>query len=342
MKKPVIIAIAVAVVAGLAWFIWFQPAKPEEGAAKPATEVPVQVAKIVRTTLRGHVTAYGTVEPEPAGERPAASARVGTSVPGIVTEVKCGAGQQVDKGAMLFQLDSRTADVAVHTAEKVLERQKQLMLVEGTSQKTLQEAEQQLAAARAQQSLLRIQSPVAGVVTSVNVRPGEAVDLTTVLAEVLDPSRLVVCVNIPSSELATLKTGQAAEVRVNESAAPVTATVNYVSPQVDAKTGTALTRATLPVNSGLRAGQFVTLRIVSEEHKDCLAVPVESVVKNAEGGMVIAIVENDRATQKSVKTGLRDGEWVEVQADGLQAGMTVVAVGAYGLPKETKIRVVEK
>jgi membrane fusion protein (multidrug efflux system) len=342
MKKPLIIAIALAVVAGLAWLIWFQPAKPEAEAVKPATEVPVQVAKIVRTTLRGYVTAYGTVEPEPAGERPAASARVGTAVPGIVTEVKCAAGQSVNKGTVLFQLDSRTADVAVQTAEKVLARQKQLMLLEGTSQKVFQEAEQQLTAAYAQQSLLRIQSPLAGMVTSVNVRPGEAVDLTTVLAEVLDPSRLVVSVNVPNSELATLKSGQAAAVRVNESAAPVTATVNYVSPQVEAKTGTALVRATLPANSGLRAGEFVTLRIVSEEHKDCLAVPVESVVKNAEGGMVIAVVENDRATQTPVKAGLRDGEWVEVQADGLQAGMTVVAVGAYGLPQETKIRVVEK
>ena len=342
MKKPVLIVIAVVVVVGLAWLIWFKPAKPEAEAAKPATEVPVQVAKIVRTTLRGYVTAYGTVEPEPAGERPAASCRVGSPVPGIVTEVKCAAGQSVDKGAVLFQLDSRTADVAAQTAERVLERQKQLMLVEGTSRKTLQEAEQQLAAARAQQALLRIQSPLAGLVTSVNVRAGEAVDLTTVLAEVLDPTRLVVSVNVPSSELAPLQAGQAAEVRVNESAAPVTATVSFVSPQVDAKTGTAVVRATLPANSGLRAGQFVTLRIVSEEHKACLAVPVESVVKDGEGGTVIALVENDRAAQKSVKAGLRDGGLVEVQADNLKEGMTVVTVGAYGLPKETKIRILEK
>ena len=342
MKKPLVVTILVAAVAGLAWLIWFKPAKPEAAEAKPATEVPVRVAKIISTTLRGYVTAYGTVEPEPAGERPAASARVGASVSGIVTEVKCAVGQQVDKGAVLFQLDSRTVDVAVQTAEKILERQKQLLLMEGTSQKTLQEAEQQLAAVRAQQSLLRIQSPLAGVVTSVNVRAGEAVDLTTVLAEVLDPSRLVVSVNVPSSELAPLKAGQAAEVLVNESVAPVAATLIYVSPQVESKTGTALVRATLPSNAGLRAGQFVTLRIVSEEHKDCLAVPVESVVKDEEGGTVIAIVENDRATQKSVKAGLRDSGLVEVRADHLQAGMTVVTVGAYGLPKETKIRVVAK
>ena len=342
MKKPVLLSLFVTVVVGLIWLIWFKPAKHEEEPAKPDTEVPVQVARIVRTTLRGYITAYGTVEPEPAGEHPAASARVGSSVPGIVAEVKCAVGQQLDKGAVLFQLDSRTVDVAVASAEQIFERQKRLLPVEGTSQKALQDAEQQLAAARAQQSLLRIQSPLAGIVTSVNVRSGEAVDLTTVLAEVLDPSRVVVSANVPNAELATLQVGQAAEVRVNESATPVSATVSFISPQVDAKTGTTLVRATLPANSGLRAGQFVTLRIVSAEHADCLAVPVESVVKDEVGATVVAIMENARATQKPVKTGLRDGGLVEVQAEGLKEGVIVVTVGAYALPKETKIRVLEK
>jgi len=337
MKKSAIITVIVIVVLGLAWLVWFKPAKPEEEEAKPASEVPVQVAKVIRTTLHGYVTAFGSVEPEPD-----ASARIGTSVPGIVAEVKCAVGQQVEKGAVLFQLDSRAADVAVATAEQVLERQKKLMQVEGTSQKALQEAEQQLAAARAQQSLLRVVSPLAGIMTSVNVRSGEAVDLTTVLAEVLDPSRLVVSAGVPSSELASLQVGQTAEVRMNDSAKPVGATLSFVSPQVDAKTGTALVRASLPADAGLRAGQFVTLRIVSAEHKDCLAIPVEGLVKNEEGVTVISIVENDQAKQKPVEVGLRDGGLVEINADGLKEDMTVVTVGAYGLPKETKVRVVEK
>jgi membrane fusion protein (multidrug efflux system) len=337
MKKPAIITIIVVVVLGLAWRVWFKPATPEAEETKPATEVPVQVAKIIRTTLHGYVTAFGSIEPEPT-----ASARIGAAVPGIVTEVKCAVGQSVEKGAVLFQLDSRTADVTVATAEQLLERQQKLMQVEGTSQKALQEAGQQLAAARAQQSLLRVVSPLAGIVTSVNVRSGGAVDLTTVLAEVLDPERLVVSANVPSSELATVQVGQAVEVRRNDAAKPVGATVNFVSPQVDAKTGTAVVRASLPVDSGLRAGQFVTLRIVSEEHPDCLAVPVEGLVQNEEGATVISIVENDQARQKQVEAGLREGELVEVKADGLMEGMTVVTVGAYGLPKETKVRVVEK
>ena len=97
----------------------------------------------------------------------------------------------------------------------------------------------------------------------------------------------------------------------------------------------------LPSASNLRPGQFVTVRIVSEEHADRLAVPVESVVKNEEGVSVIAVVDGDTAMQRPVTTGLRDRGLVEIEAAGLQPGMTVVTEGAYGLPAETKVRVIE-
>jgi hypothetical protein len=41
-----------------------------------------------------------------------------------------------------------------------------------------------------------------------------------------------------------------------------------------------------------------------------------------------------------VKVGLRDGDLVEVEGVGLKEGLTVVTTGAYGLPKETRIRVI--
>lgn len=339
MKRIIVIVSCLAAVAGLAWLVWFKPAKAEEAEKKPETEVPVQVGKIERVTLHGYVTAYGTVEPEPAGERPAASAHVVAAVAGVVTQVKCVEGQRVEKGAVLFQLDPRAVDVAVDFAEKTLERQRKLAQTESTSQKALQEAEQQLAAAQAQRALLQVQAPLAGTMVRVNVKPGEAADLTSVLAEVIDLDRLVVSANVPSPELAALRVGQAVEVLVDKSASPVTGTMTFIGSQVDPKTGTALVRAGLPAHSGLRPGQFVTARIVSEEHKDCLAVPVESVVKDAEGGTVIALVQGDKATQKPVKAGLREGGLVEVEADGLQPGMTVVTQGAYALPRETKVRV---
>ena len=78
------------------------------------------------------------------------------------------------------------------------------------------------------------------------------------------------------------------------------------------------------------------------EHKDCLAVPVESVVKDEADHTVIAVVQGDKAAQKPVKTGLRDAGLVEVEAEGLQPDMVVVTEGAYALPKETKVHLLDK
>jgi RND family efflux transporter MFP subunit len=267
-------------------------------------------------------------------------------VPGVVTAVECVEGQRVERGALLFELDGRAAEVAARFAEKSFERQKKLAQAEGTSQKLLQEAEQQLASARAQQALLQIHSPITGVVTKVNVKAGEAADLNAVLAEVVDLDRLVVSMNVSSADLAALKAGQPVEVASPNSTNVVNTSLTFTSSNVDAKTGSGLARAALPPNCGLPLGQFVTVRIVSEERKDCLAVPVASVARDTSGATFIALVEGEKAVLKPVKAGLRDGDFVEVEGEGVEADKTVVTDGAYGLIMTqqfaTKIRVVSE
>src|SRR5437867_248972 len=225
---------------------------------KVETEVAVQVGKLVRTNLHGYVTVYGVVEPEPAQDgKGAASARLAAAAPGIVAEISCSEGQRVEKGTPLFRLDSRQVDVAIEFAGQTVERQKKLLAAGGTSQRALQEAEQQLAAAQAQRALLIIQAPFDGIVTRVNARAGEAVDLTSVLGEVVDLNRLVVTVNVPASELEGLKSGQSAEFLVGDGPLEKRGSLRFVSPQVDPKTGAALVRVGVAAGTGLRPGQYL-------------------------------------------------------------------------------------
>lgn len=347
MKKPLLVLVALANLPGLAG------CGAGDEAAEVETEVAVHVGTVTRNTQRAWVTAYGVVEPEPPGIRPTAGARVSAAAPGVVTAVACVEGQRVEEGQLLFQLDSRAADVAVgkarHAAdyaETTLDRQRKLMEVEGTSQRQLLEAEQALASAQAdleaaqtQQALLRVVAPTAGTVARIAAKVGDGVDLTTTLTEIVDLSRLVVSAGVPSAELSPLRVGQPAEVRGEAAAAPLSGSVASIRPEVDAGTGTALVRVTLPARSGLRPGQLVSVRIVSEERKDRLTVPVESVVRNAEGLEVIALVKDGQAKQLPVTVGLRDAGRVEVEGEGLKEGLTVVTEGAYALPPETKVRV---
>jgi membrane fusion protein (multidrug efflux system) len=353
MKKLLQSVVALALLSGLAGLVWVAGRDGGDEEAEVETEVAVHVGTITRQTLRARVTAYGVVEPEPPGVRPSAGARVSASAAGVVTSVACTEGQRVVKGQLLFQLDPRAADAAagkarraVEYAEAVLERQRKLLDVEGTSRRRLLEAEQDLAAAQGdleaaetQQALLRVEAPLAGTVARIGVRAGDGVDLTTTLADIVNLDRLVVSAGVPSLELGAIEVGQPAEVQGEASEAALAGVVASIRPEVDPETATALVRVTLPAGSGLRPGQLVTVRIVSEERKDRLAVPVESVVHDAEGHTVVAVVAGGRAVQTPVKVGLRDAGRVEIEGEGLKEGLTVVTEGAYALPPETKVRV---
>ena len=245
----------------------------------------------------------------------------------MVAKVNVIEGQHVEKGDVLMELNSGAA--TAESAAQEVERQKKLFAQENTSLRNLQTAEAQLA-------LLRVTAPLSGTVARVNVKPGQAVDLTTVVAEVMDLSRLAARAEIPAAEADGLKAGE--EVQVLSEPA-VTTELLFVSPDVDKDNGTVLVRALLPADSGLRPGQFVPLRIVTAVHTNCLAAPAESVVTDESGKSVIALVKGDESVQTPVQTGLRENGWVEIAAPGLKAGDTVVTVGAYGLPEKTKISV---
>jgi membrane fusion protein, multidrug efflux system len=331
-------------------------AVPKEG-EQTDTDVAVQVGTVMKTDLRARIEAYGMVEPEPAkAGRSGGGANLAAPIAGIVVAIHVIEGQGVKAGDVVVQLDDRMAQAAVDKAqharefaEQVAARQDRILKFGGTSMQAKQEAEQRLAAARAelasaQAAIAQVQlaSPLNGVVARINVQPGQTVDLNTVVAEIIDLKRLVATVNVPADEAIRLRAGQTADIFADSANTPATVgMVSFIGPSVNIKTGAATVRLSLAQDCGLRPGQFVRVRIVTEELHDRLAVPRESVVK-ADDEPVIYVVEGDKAMQMRVKTGLRDGNLIEVAAEGLKEGDTIVTVGAYGLPKETKVKITNR
>lgn len=331
-RKQIVIGTIVVLCAGLGVYALVKSRSADSAADEEETTpsvVSIQVGALKRMSLHRYVTGYGTVEPAPAtANQPAAGAQLAAPTAGVVTKVNVVEGQQVEQGDVLVDLNSGTA--TADYAEQEVERQKKLYAQQNTSLKNLQDAEAQLAA-------LRVTAPLSGTLTRLNVKPGTAVDVNTVVAEVMDLSRLAVSASIPASETGELKTGEEVQVLTEP---PIITTLSFVSPAVDPNNGAVLVRTLLPADSGLRPGQFVSLRIVTAVHTNCLAAPAESVVMDENGNSVIALVVGDEATQMPVQTGLRENGWVEIEGTGLKEGDSVATVGAYGLPEKTKIRVV--
>jgi multidrug efflux pump subunit AcrA (membrane-fusion protein) len=387
----------------------------------------VRLGKVTKATLHRYVEGTGTVEPEPARASSAAAAsKVASPVAGIVSEVHCGVGVRVGKGAPLFQLDDRIAKAEeekaqaalgstraslaklksfprpdqIRVAEMQVERSTQalafskkkqfritqLVADQLASEKSLQESDLEVAAAgndlatsekqlallrnsptpeevaeaqgkvveaekallgaQTQWSLLRIQSPLAGTVLRVRVNAGEAVDLTTVLAEVMDLDRLEVEGSVPAASLPLIKPGMEVDIRASGEAsrekaptAPIRGKVVLVGLDVDRKTDSGSVRISLPKGSPVVPGQFVRLRIAVEAHKDHLVVPRECIVRTVEGKDVIVGFLGEKAVQKPVQVGIAEGDLIEVEGEDVNEDDAVVTQGAYGLPGEAKVRV---
>lgn len=353
-KRRTLVGLAVLAVAVLVVLIIMRLRNPGKGgeSKQVVTEVAVHVGKITRATFHRFVTAYGTVEPEPAqGGKPPASALISPFVSGILVQIDCVEGRRVTQGAVLFRLDRRVAEVsllrakqALEFAEKTYERQKELLKSNGTSLKAFQQAESQrdaarseLSAAQTQLTLLQITAPLSGTLVRLNATIGQSVDPNMVLAEIIDLNRLVVTASVPSREASLLRFGQLVRLGSDGSAM---GSLTFIGKDIDPRTDTIPVRASIPAGAGLQPGRFLDIHIVCEEKRGCLAVPEESLVTSAEEGSWIMLVEGEKAIRKTVTSGLREGGLVEVEGEGLKEGMIIVTEDAYSLPEETKIRVI--
>jgi membrane fusion protein (multidrug efflux system) len=315
-----------------------------------AADMAVHIGMIQKATLHRFVTAYGKIDPEPATPgRVPADAEVASPVAGVVAHIDCIEGQRVAKGTVLFRLDSRVAEVTLEKAKKALayaeanfERQKKLLPVEGTSKKAYLESEQQLNAARGDLraaetdlALTAVTAPLDGTIVKINSEPGEAVELNTVLAVIVDLNRLVAAVHVPSGETAGLKIGLPALFEKGTAEGKVI----YIGAQVDEKTDTLPVPIALPAGAGFRPGQFLSVRIVGEERTGCLAVPEAAVIADAVGSETgsLVLVQDGKAVRRPGKLGLREAGLMEVAGEGLKEGLAIVTEDAYAVPDGVKI-----
>jgi multidrug efflux system membrane fusion protein len=351
IQRRQLLGLAAVVVLAASVIVWLRRGGGEEEEITP--NVAVHVDSIRRGTVRRTVTAYGTVEAAPALDgKPAGGALVTPFVDGVVAEVAALEGRRVTKGTVLVRLDARMAQAAeekaraaAEVAEKAFQRQEVLTASNSTSEKAYLEAKAardatraDLAAAETGLAYVNITAPLTGTVLHLRATVGQRVDASTMLAQVVDLDRLVVTVGVPAREIEGVALGQRALLGVGDSVPE--GTVQILGRDVDPNTGTYRVQISVPRGAGLMPGQFVETHIVAAEHRDVLVVPEESVITRPDEGTWIVVVKGDRAVHQPVTVGFRDRGLAEVAGEGLEQGLPIVTHEAYGLPTDTKVRVV--
>lgn len=228
-------------------------------------------------------------------------------------------------------------ELAQHHLDALMAVAKQQELKAAAGQ--LQSAKGKYLGAEAQLSYAEIRSPINGVVTDRPLYPGEMAAAGTPLVTVMDTSSVIARAHIPQDQAALLKVGDKASITVPGEEDPIEARVSVVSPALDPNSTTVevWVQARNP-KARLRSGTSVQISMLSRTIPNSLVIPATALLTSPDGGSYVMLAGSDnRAHQKTIKAGVRQGDEVQI-LDGVAEGDRVIASGAYGLPDNTKIR----
>lgn len=283
-------------------------------------------------------------------------------VPGIVRAVRIELGQNVERGAPLFELEStrvgeiqaalQTARERARTAESNLARQRQLREGDIASARQVELAEQELATAeaeaRAAQSTLRmagarqtassgryvLTAPIAG---SVVRRPGVMGVLateSTSLATIADTSVVWALCDVPEAEASRLAVGQVARVVIEGGREPAfDGQVTWIAAEVDLRSRTVTARVEVPNPDGrLRANQFARATVETGAASAAVSVP-RAAVQRIGVREVVFVRTAAGVYEPRIVRRRGGGDVVQIEGD-ISPGDEVVTTGAVLLRTE--------
>jgi multidrug efflux system membrane fusion protein len=339
-----------------------QAAKP---AAAPAI---VTAAKAVQGDAPNFLEGIGRV-------RALKAVNIKPRVTGLLLRAEFKAGDEVNKGQLLFTIDPAPFDAKVKEAEakvrgseaqfmqaeadlkrfETLFREKtispeqfELKLLDMKSKKFVHELhEAELETARLDLGYCRIESPVDGHTGDVSVDDGNTVaayqdTLTTVRQ--MRPIRVEF--SVPGKFLEQIRRGAGQE-RLEAQAvpsaggAPEIGDLTLIDNQVNPKTGMLMLEATFPnQDTRLWPGDFVKVKLKLEVAKNAVMIPSSAVSDGASGKYVWIVKDGGIVDIRPVSIARRLDS-MDVVSDGLRAGETVVAEGQFSLSPGARVAVKE-
>ncbi|MGZ5081279.1 MAG: efflux RND transporter periplasmic adaptor subunit [Usitatibacter sp.] len=358
-RWPWIVAILVLGAAvGIWWY--FGSTKSQEAAAarRPAGAVPVITAKSesrdipVKLKSNGTVTAVQSVD-------------LRAQITSTVKEVHIREGQNVQKGDLLFTLDSGTEEANLRkalaqvekdkadlsTAARNLVRQRDLFEQKFISQAALDVVQNQvdtlngqlaidtaaIEAARVALGYTVIRAPFAGRTGTIGVRAGSLVQAsntvtTAPLVTVTQIDPITVAFTLPEKELGGLQKALAAG-SVTVAAAPPTGgepfkgKVVFVDNAVDTTTGTIRVKAEFAnPKSQLWPGAYVNVEVAPRTIANATVVPAQAVQTGPEARFIYVVGEDKTIVSRPVTLDYVEEGFAVVT--GIKPGERVVVEGA--------------
>ncbi len=285
------------------------------------------------------------------------SATINPQVEGQITKIFVKSGDRVTAGTPLLQIDplKQQATVSSQEAARVaqeaslryaqvqLEREKKLFEAGVVPKQELDNAQSTYDAAAAQLKSLeeqvnqqqvelhyyKVAAPMDGIVGDIPVRPGDRVQVTTLLTTVDEPGALEAYIYVPADRAKDLRLGVPVHLLDTAGNALAETRITFVSSQVDTDTQTVLAKAAVENAQGrLRVAQQVRAQVVWGSHEGTV-IPILAVTRiNGEFFAFLAVNDGKGAVarQKLLKIGDTVGNDYAVWS-GIKAGDHIITSG---------------
>lgn len=270
---------------------------------------------------------------------------------GIAEKIYFEEGSKVNKGQVLVKINDielraqagQTSTRQALSAEN--ERRAKLLLEkEAISQEEYDIASADFKTSQAQTQLINaqiakttIRAPFSGTIGLRNISPGTYVTSETLIARLVNSSKIKITFSIPEKYASQVKTNSKITftTTTNET---FEATVYALEPAVEVTTRTLRVRAIAKNTNGkLLPGTFANVKLPLEKMENVFMIPTEAVVPIQDGKKVF-VSRNGKADEVIIETGTRTDKEIVVLS-GLKATDTVLTTGILSLKKETPIKV---
>jgi len=198
------------------------------------------------------------------------------------------------------------------------------------ARRQLEAARAALKESEAKLSYATLTAPISGVIASVSTQEGETVAAglnAPVFVNIIDLSRLQVDAFVDEVDIGRVRQGQKALFTVDSfPAREFEGKVSAIYPKAVLQENVVYYDVVIDITTSyeglLRPEMTASVTILLEARADVLAVPAEA-IKRARGKTLVYVLINGRAEPREVKTGWKDGLWIEV-AGGLEEGQTIL------------------
>lgn len=318
MRSPsLILALAAALTPALIAPLWAQEAAPATEATAAPTLPAITVSTVAKRLLSDRVIASGLVGPQE-------EVQINPTVQGQqIAELLVDVGDMVTAGQVIARLSSSTLTLQQTQIQAALDAAKAAGDSAAVAQLEPELAKVTEELTRAALTLKRtdIKSPVAGEISARNGELGAVAGGGQPMFTIIRDGTLELMADVSESDLLRLAPGQKVDMRLVNAAGPITGTVRLVEPTVNANTRLGRVRIAFDDSAQVRAGMFVEASILVTQ-RETLAVPVTALGRY-DGAPIVMGITDGQAQRLPVKTGIREGGWLEV-TEGVSEGTIIV------------------